>query len=199
MASVGMVGLGLMGLGIATNIQKHGHSMILYEHPGNQSLDSLVDRGARTTDSLVDLASDSDIIILCVTGTPEVEDVLFRENGILAGIGPGKIVVDCSTAIPSSTEKIAKVVEAAGASFLDAPMTRTPKEAAEGRLNLTVGGNRDVFETVKPLLQCYAENIVFAGPAGGGHRLKLIHNYVSLGFSVVLAEAAACAERTQGG
>jgi len=91
--------------------------------------------------------------------------------------------------------RIARDVEAAGGLFLDAPMTRTPKEAAEGRLNLIVGGERAVFERCKPLLQSYAENIVFAGPVGSGHRMKLIHNFVSLGFSVVLAEAAACARR----
>ncbi len=74
-------------------------------------------------------------------------------------------------------------------------MTRTPKEAAEGRLNLIVGGDRDLFEEAAPLLACFAVNIAYAGPAGSGHRLKLLHNFVSLGFSAVLAEAAACAAR----
>ncbi|CAB3786107.1 2-hydroxy-3-oxopropionate reductase [Pararobbsia alpina] len=195
MKKVGMVGIGLMGHGIASNIVKHGHSMILFEHPGNQPLDGLREAGATTTPSLKELAAAADIIILCVTGTPEVEDVLFRKEGLLEGVKPGTIIIDCSTAIPSSTQRIAVEVEKIGVRFIDAPMTRTPKEAAEGRLNLTVGGDREVFETVKPLLQCYAENIVFAGPVGSGHQLKLIHNFVSLGFSAVLAEAAACAER----
>ncbi|MBN3858582.1 NAD(P)-dependent oxidoreductase [Paraburkholderia sp. Ac-20340] len=192
---VGMVGIGLMGHGIASNIVKHGHSMVLFEHPGNQSLDVLKRAGAQSTDSLKELAQLSDVIILCVTGTPEVEDVLFRDDGLLDGVKPGTVIVDCSTAIPSSTERVAVEVTKRGASFLDAPMTRTPKEAAEGRLNLTVGGDKELFESVKPLLQCYAENIVYAGPVGSGHRLKLLHNFVSLGFSAVLAEAAACASR----
>jgi 3-hydroxyisobutyrate dehydrogenase len=196
MKKIGMVGIGLMGHGIASNIVKHGYPMLLLEHPGNQPLDGLIAAGASTTPSAAALAAAVDIVILCVTGTPEVEDVLYRKDGVLEGIRPGTIVIDCSTAIPSSTVKIAAAVEQAGGRFLDAPMTRTPKEAAEGRLNLIVGGDRALFETCKPLLECYAENIVFAGPVGSGHKLKLLHNFVSLGFSAVLAEAAACSERS---
>jgi 3-hydroxyisobutyrate dehydrogenase-like beta-hydroxyacid dehydrogenase len=196
MKKIGMVGIGMMGHGIASNVIKHGYPMVLLQHPGNQPLDRLIAAGAKTEQSASALAAAVDIVILCVTGTPEVEDVLFRPGGVLEGLKPGSIVIDCSTAIPSSTVRIAQAVEKAGGRFLDAPMTRTPKEAAEGRLNLIVGGDAALFEECKPLLQCYAENIVFAGPVGSGHRLKLLHNFVSLGFSAVLAEAAACAERS---
>ncbi|MEN3364484.1 MAG: hypothetical protein V7606_1758 [Burkholderiales bacterium] len=193
MKTIGMIGIGLMGHGIASNIVKHGYPMVLLEHPGNQPLDGLIAAGATTAKTPASLAATVDIVILCVTGTPEVEDVLFRKEGLLEGIKPGTIVIDCSTAIPSSTVRIAAAVEEAGGRFLDSPMTRTPKEAAEGRLNLIVGGERELFDICKPLLECYAENIVHAGPVGTGHKLKLLHNFVSLGFSAVLAEAAACA------
>jgi 3-hydroxyisobutyrate dehydrogenase len=196
MKKIGMVGIGMMGHGIASNIVKHGYPMVLLEHPGNQPLDGLIAAGATTAKSAAALAAAVDIVILCVTGTPEVESVLFSKGGLLEGLKPGTIVIDCSTAIPSSTVRIAQAVEKAGGRFLDAPMTRTPKEAAEGRLNLIVGGDPALFEECKPLLQCYAENIALAGPVGSGHRLKLLHNFVSLGFSAVLAEAAACAERS---
>ncbi|WP_409314372.1 NAD(P)-dependent oxidoreductase [Pseudomonas putida] len=195
MKKIGMVGIGLMGHGIATNILKNGYSMVLFEHPGNQPLHALIAAGATSTASLSALASQVDAIILCVTGTPEVEDVLFREGGLLAGIKPGTVIVDCSTAIPSSTQRVAVEVEKRRAFFIDAPMTRTPKEAAEGRLNLTVGGRHDIYEKVLPLLQTYTENVVYTGAIGSGHQLKLIHNFVSLGFSAVLAEAAACAKK----
>ncbi len=196
MKTIGMVGIGKMGHGIASNIIKHGYSVVLLEHPGNQPVQGLIAAGATTTDSAAILAGTVDIIILCVTGTPEVEDVLYRKGGLLEGIKPDTIVIDCSTAIPSSTIRIAESVNKAGGLFLDAPMTRTPKEAAEGRLNLIVGGDPALFELCKPLLKCFAENISLAGPVGSGHRLKLLHNFVSLGFSAVLAEAAACAERS---
>ena len=105
----------------------------------------------------------------------------------------GTIVIDCSTAIPSSTVKIAERVAAADGQFLDAAMTRTPKEAAEGRLNLIVGAPDELFRDVLPLLQDFAENITHGGPVGSGHKLKLLHNYVSLGFTAVLAEASSAA------
>lgn len=196
MNTIGMIGIGMMGHGIATNIARHGHPLVLLDHPGNQPVDSLLAAGATTAATPAELARAVDIVILCVTGTPEVEDVLFRPDGVLAGLRQGAVVIDCSTAIPSSTERIAAAVAKAGGCFLDAPMTRTPKEAAQGRLNLIVGGDRALFEQCRPLLSCFAENIVHAGPAGSGHRLKLLHNFVSLGFSAVLAEAAACAERS---
>lgn len=193
--TVGMIGIGMMGHGIATNVARHGYPLVLLEHPGNQPLDALVKAGATKASTIRDLANSADIVILCVTGTPEVEDVLFRSDGLLSALRPGTIVIDCSTAIPSSTQRIAAAVMKADGKFIDAPMTRTPKEAAEGRLNLIVGGEPALFEECLPLLKSFAENITFAGPVGSGHRLKLLHNYVSLGFSAVLAEAAACAAR----
>jgi len=192
---IGIIGVGMMGHGIASNILRHGWRLALLEHPGNQPVDDLLAAGAATAATPAALAGQSDVLILCVTGTPQVEDVLHRQDGVLAGLKPGAVVIDCSTAIPSSTLKAASAVQAAGGLFLDAPMTRTPKEAAEGRLNLIVGGDAGLFQRCLPLLQCYAENIVHAGPVGAGHRLKLLHNFVSLGFSAVLAEAAACAAR----
>ncbi len=195
MKKIGMIGIGLMGHGIASNIVKHGFPLTVLEHPGNQPLDGLKAAGVGTRTNAKNLAADSDIIILCVTGTPQVEAVLFGKDGVLEGLPPQAIVIDCSTAIPSSTERIAKSVAQAGGRFLDAPMTRTPKEAAEGRLNLLVGGDLALFEECRPLLACFAENISHAGPVGAGHRMKLLHNYVSLGFVALLSEAAACAQR----
>jgi len=191
--NIGMIGIGLMGHGIATNLQKHGHSLALLEHPGNQPLQDLVAGGAKTCPSAKEVASRSQIVILCVTGTPQVEAVLLGSGGVLEGLQRDAIVIDCSTAVPSSTEKVARSVHDAGGRFLDAPMTRTPKEAAEGRLNLLVGGDRAIFEQCLPVLRCFAENITHVGAVGAGHRMKLLHNYVSLGTAALISEAAACA------
>jgi 3-hydroxyisobutyrate dehydrogenase-like beta-hydroxyacid dehydrogenase len=196
MKKTGMIGIGMMGHGIATNLRKHGHDLTVLVHPGNQPLDALIAAGVRTCPSARELASQSDVVILCVTGSPQVEAVLIGEDGVLQGMKPGTVIIDCSTAIPTSTQKLADRVIAQGGQFLDAPMTRTPKEAAEGRLNLLVGGDAKVFDACRPLLSCFAENIVHAGPIGAGHRMKLLHNYVSLGMVTLLAEAAACAQRS---
>ncbi|MDM0014904.1 NAD(P)-dependent oxidoreductase [Variovorax sp. J22P168] len=194
--NIGMVGIGLMGHGIAQNVAKHGYPLTVLEHAGNQPLDQLKAAGVKTAVSAKALAAASDVIILCVTGTPQVEAVLMGEGGVLEGIRPGTVVIDCSTAVPSSTERVAKAVAEAGGRFLDTPMTRTPKEAAEGRLNLLVGGDEALFAECRPILACFAENITHAGPVGAGHRMKLLHNYVSLGFVALLSEAAACAQRS---
>ena len=197
--NIGMVGIGLMGHGIASNLVRHGHSLAVLEHPGNQPLDALKAAGVQTFTSAAALAARSDIVILVLTGSPQVEAVLTGHDGqpgVLQGLRPGSVVIDCSTAIPASTARMAAAVQAAGCRFLDTPMTRTPKEAAEGRLNLLVGGEAEVLEVCRPVLQCFAENITHVGPVGAGHGMKLLHNYVSLGMATLLAEAAACATRS---
>ncbi|WP_307654363.1 NAD(P)-dependent oxidoreductase [Variovorax paradoxus] len=188
-----MIGIGMMGHGIASNIARHGYPLAVLEHPGNQPLDALKAAGARSFARAADLAAQSDIVILVLTGSPQVEAVLTGEGGVLQGLRPGSIVIDCSTAIPASTLRMAQAVQAAGSRFLDTPMTRTPKEAAEGRLNLLVGGDAALLEECRPLLSCFAENILHAGPVGAGHGMKLLHNFVSLGTVALIAEAAACA------
>jgi 3-hydroxyisobutyrate dehydrogenase-like beta-hydroxyacid dehydrogenase len=194
--NIGMVGIGLMGHGIASNLVKHGHALGVLEHAGNQPLDGLLAAGAQAFTSAAALAARSDIVILVLTGSPQVEAVLTGEGGVLQGLKPGSVVIDCSTAIPSSTQRMAAAVQAVGSRFLDCPMTRTPKEAAEGRLNLLVGGDADLLAQCRPVLQCFAENISHVGPVGAGHGMKLLHNYVSLGMATLLAEAAACAGKS---
>jgi 3-hydroxyisobutyrate dehydrogenase-like beta-hydroxyacid dehydrogenase len=195
---IAMAGIGLMGHGIASNLLRHSYPLCVLEHAGNQPLDALLAAGATTATSPAALAAAADVVILCVTGSPQVEAVLQGEDGasgLLAQLRPGTVVIDCSTAIPASTERMAQAVIAAGGRFLDAPMTRTPKEAAEGRLNLLVGGDAALFAECRPILASFAENITHAGPVGAGHRMKLLHNYVSLGSVALLAEAAACSAR----
>lgn len=193
MQKIGMIGIGLMGHGIASNIQKAGYPLTVLDHPGNQPLDELLADGVQTCATPTELASRTDIIILCVTGSPQVEQAMLGDDGVLKGLKAGSIVVDCSTAIPESTRRIAAQVVQKGGSFLDAAMTRTPKEAAEGRLNLLVGGDVDVFERVRPLLSCFAEVITHTGTVGSGHQMKLLHNFVSLGTIALISEAATCA------
>ncbi|MGF6348257.1 NAD(P)-dependent oxidoreductase [Variovorax sp. W2I14] len=192
---VGLVGVGLMGSGIAQNIVKHGHKLTILDHPGNQPVGALLAAGATAVSDVTALAAEVDVLILCVTGTPQVEAVMLGDKGALASLRPGTVVIDCSTAVPDSTTKVAQAVQAKGGKFLDAPMTRTAKEAAEGRLNLLVGGDAEVLASCLPLLRCFAENITHVGGIGAGHAMKLLHNFVSLGTVALLCEAAACAER----
>ncbi len=193
---IGMVGLGLMGLGIATNIVKKGFALTAMEHPGNQPLGELIAAGAQTAASAQAVAQASDIVILCVNGSAQVEAILAGDTGLLVGLRAGMTVIDCSTSLPASTQQVAATLAQRGVRFLDAAMTRTPNEAMQGRLNLLVGGEAALLEEVRPLLSTFAENIVHAGAVGAGHSMKLLHNFVSLGSVTLLAEAAACARRS---
>ncbi len=190
---IGLVGVGLMGHGIAFNLASKGHALTVLEHPGNQPLQELQALGVAAVADVQALARQVEVLILCVTGSPQVEAVLLGPQGALASLQPGTVVVDCSTALPSSTQRVAAAVQQAGGKFLDAPMTRTPREAREGRLNLLVGGDPAVLAQCRGVLECFAENITHTGPVGTGHRMKLLHNYVSLGSVALIAEAAACA------
>ncbi|MBK0328624.1 NAD(P)-dependent oxidoreductase [Rhodobacteraceae bacterium F11138] len=189
---VGIIGVGLMGHGIARNVlSRGGHALTFLDHPGNQPVDELIGLGARAVNAPAEIAAVSDVVILCVTGSPQVEAVVSGENGLVSALRPGAVIVDCSTALPDSTLRMGEIVSAAGGAYLDAPMTRTAKHAHEGTLNLLVGGEADVLEQVRPVLVSFTEAVDHVGPLGHGHRLKLLHNYVSIGFMTLLAEAAA--------
>jgi len=192
--SIGMIGIGLMGHGIAWNIANSGYNLTILDHPGNQPVDDLLVMGAHVVPSLAAVTQAADIVLLCVTGSPQVEAILTGADGVVANLRPGMIVVDCSTALPDSTARMAALVQAAGAQFLDAAMTRLPQHARAGTLNLLIGGDAALLETVRPLLETFSENITHIGGAGAGHRMKLLHNYVSLGFMTLLAEVSAHAQ-----
>lgn len=183
----------MMGHGIGRNIAAKGWELHFLDQAGNQPTDDLLDAGATPHDTAGELAQICDIVLICVTGSPQVEDVLIGSGGVLAALQPGAVVVDCSTAIPSSTRALAASVREKGCDFVDAAMTRTQKEAEEGRLNLLVGGEEATIARIRPLLECFAENIFVAGGIGSGHQLKLIHNIISLGTVTLISEVAACA------
>ena len=135
MARIGMVGIGMMGHGIASNLVRKGHTLALLDHPGNQPVDDLKAAGAVSHIRSADLAAQSEVVILVLTGAPQVEAVLLGEEGALAALQPGTVVIDCSTAIPSSTESVARAVAAATGSLPERPTDRHPAVRA--------GGDRD--------------------------------------------------------
>ncbi|NIR28540.1 MAG: NAD(P)-dependent oxidoreductase [Gammaproteobacteria bacterium] len=186
-----------MGHGIARNLLQHGFPLSFLAHPGNRPVDDLLALGAGSAPTAAGVTRAADVVFLCVTGSPQVEDVMFKEDGVLQALRRGQLVVDCSTAQPASTQRVARAVTGKGARFLDAPLTRTPKEAEAGRLNVMVGGDPGDIEAVRPLLDAFAENVYHAGPVGGGHKMKLLHNFISLGNAALLAEAVSCARKAQ--
>jgi 3-hydroxyisobutyrate dehydrogenase-like beta-hydroxyacid dehydrogenase len=185
---IGLIGVGLMGHGIGINILRGGYPLSVLVHRNRGPAEDLIGHGAREFKSARDIAEASDVVIMCVTGSPQVEDIVYRPDGLLAGIRDGLIVADCSTAEPDSTVKIAAAVAAKGGRFVDTPMTRTPREAEAGKLGLMTGGDRGVLADIHPILSCFADTIIHAGDVGSAHRLKLINNFLSLGTAAVVAE-----------
>lgn len=192
----GLIGAGRMGHGVARNILKEGYPLAFLAHPGNSPTEDLVAAGAVEVPDIGELVKRSDVVLICVTGSPQVEDVILADGGVAAHVRPGQIVADLSTIEPGTTARVHEALKRAGAEYLDIPMTRTPKEAEAGKLNLLAGGDTALLDTLRPLLNAFAENIYHAGPVGAGHALKLLHNFVSLGNCALLAEAVVCAGRT---
>ncbi|MEW9806652.1 NAD(P)-dependent oxidoreductase [Mesorhizobium sp. ZMM04-5] len=185
---VGFVGVGLMGHGMASNILRKGHPLTVMGHRNREPVENLKSLGAREATSLHDLAATSDIVVLCVTGSPQVEAILTGPGG-LASAGRELVVVDCSTSDPSSTIRLAAVLAAEGITLVDAPLSRTPKDAEAGTLDVMAGGDDAAFERVRPVLEKFAGRIVRTGRVGSGHTMKLLNNFVSLGYAALYSEA----------
>lgn len=185
---VGFVGVGLMGHGMAKNIVEKGHPLTVLAHRNREPVEDLKGRGASEAANLRELAAASDVVVLCVTGSPQVEAILTGAGG-LASAGEKLIVVDCSTSDPSSTVKLAAALEPQGIRLVDAPLSRTPKDAEAGTLDVMAGGDDDAIERVKPVLEKFASRILRTGPVGSGHAMKLLNNFVSLGYAALYSEA----------
>jgi 3-hydroxyisobutyrate dehydrogenase-like beta-hydroxyacid dehydrogenase len=192
MKSIGFIGLGLMGHGMAKNLLKKGHALAFLVHRNRANLGDLLDLGGKEVKTARQLAEVSDCIILCVTGTPQVEANVY--GGLLEGARKGQIVVDCSTSMPESTDRIRADFEKKGVRFVDAPLARTPQHAEEGKLNCMVGADDKTFAEVKPVLEKFCENIFHVGGPGTGHKIKLVYNFVAMAHAAVTCESlAACA------
>ncbi|HET8791044.1 MAG TPA: NAD(P)-dependent oxidoreductase [Modicisalibacter sp.] len=193
--SVGFIGLGLMGQGMAESLLKENFSLTIMAHRNRAPIEALRSLGAHEVSTPAEVASRSDVVVICVSTSEQVEQIICGNDGILAGANEGLVIVDCSTALPYSTQRIAATVERAGCRMIDAPLARTPKEAREGRLNVMLGGDEETIARARPVIEAFAENIFHVGTLGSAHKLKLINNFLSLGAAALVAEAATMAEK----
>jgi 3-hydroxyisobutyrate dehydrogenase-like beta-hydroxyacid dehydrogenase len=194
MQRIGFIGLGLMGHGMAKNLLKKGHALSFLVHRNRSNLGDLLDLKAKEASSPKELIANSDVVILCVTGTPQVEANVYGANGLLEGCRKGQIVVDTSTAEPASTDRIRADFAGKGVRFVDAPLARTPQHAEDGKLNCMVGADPQTLAEVKPVLEKFCENIFHVGGPGSGHKVKLVYNFVAMAHAAICCESlAACA------
>ena len=191
---IGFIGVGLMGHGMARNLLDKGFPLTVMAHRNRAPLADLLAGGAAEAATPAAVAALSDVVVLCVTGSPEVEEVVLGPGGIIEGARPGLIVIDTTTADPTSTRRIAAELEKHGIAMADAPLTRNPAAAEAGRLNSLVGASDDTFAAVEPVVAAYSENIAHFGPVGSGHTAKLVNNFITTGYAALIAEGmAVCA------
>jgi 3-hydroxyisobutyrate dehydrogenase-like beta-hydroxyacid dehydrogenase len=194
--TIGFIGLGMMGHGMAINLLRKGYGLRFMAHRNRDNLADLLAAGAVEVQSRAELARGATAVIVCVTGSPQVEQIVFGKGGLLDAAEAGLIVIDCSTAEPASTTRIREAFAQRGAVYIDAPLARTPKEAEEGRLNTMVGAHAEDFEKVRPIMAAFCENVIHVGPPGHGHVLKLINNMLAMTTAAAIAEAMATAAKS---
>ena len=177
MAKIGFIGTGIMGSPMASNLQKAGHSLFLSTHRGAAPSD-LLSAGAIALASPKEVAQEAEFIIIMVPDTPQVDEVLFSENGIAAGLSPNKVVIDMSSISPTATKAFAEKINAKGAQYLDAPVSGGEVGAKAGTLSIMVGGDEKTFERALPLLQNMGKNITLVGGNGDGQTAKVANQII---------------------
>lgn len=189
---VGFVGLGFMGHGMAHNILAKGYPLAVVAHRRREAVDDLLAKGAAEAASPAALAEASDVVVLCLTGSPQVEEVV---QAMLFGLRAGSVIVDCSTSDPVSTERLGALLHQRKVGLVDAPLGRTPKDAWAGTLDVMAGAVDRDFARVEPILRCFAARVLRIGGPGSGHRMKLLNNFLSLGYGALYAEALALSRK----
>ncbi len=179
-----------MGHGMAKNLLAKGFQVSLTAHTKREPLQDLLAAGAKLAAHHADLAA-CDAVIICVTGTPQVEAALEGPQGLLSRARAGLVIVDASTSEPDSTRRLAARCQAVGMTLVDAPLARTPVEAEAGKLNTMVGASPEVFAQLEPMLQAYCENIFHVGETGSAHVIKLLNNFLAQAIATSAAEAFA--------
>jgi 3-hydroxyisobutyrate dehydrogenase-like beta-hydroxyacid dehydrogenase len=197
MQRIGVIGAtGLMGHGIARNIQKAGYDLSYTVRRTEERVADLKEAGATRAADAAELGRTCDAVIICVTAAEDVEQVVSGERGLLTDPKEGLVIVDCSTSEPTMTLHLAELAGAAGVTFLDAPLTRGPAQAEEGTLNVILGGEPDDVARIRPVIEAFSGRIIETGPVGTAHALKLLNNFTIQASTTALAEAFAVAAKS---
>jgi 3-hydroxyisobutyrate dehydrogenase-like beta-hydroxyacid dehydrogenase len=192
--TIGFIGLGLMGGNMVENLQNKGYQLTVMDL-SPEAVAKCTERGAKSVTSGKELAESSDIVMLCLTTSAVVEKLVYADDGILAGMKEGSVLVDFGTSIPASTRKIGADLAAKGVGMIDAPLGRTPAHAKDGLLNIMAAGDIDTFNKVKPVLEEQGENVFHLGALGAGHTTKLVNNFMGMTTVCAMSQAFAVADR----
>lgn len=185
---IGFIGLGIMGKPMAGNIRKAGFPVVVYDllPAAVAELEAL---GASAAESPRALAEQVEIVVLCLPDSPDVETAVAGEDGVLAGIAPGKLIVDMSSISPVTARALAAQAAAQGVDMLDAPVSGGPMGAIQGTLSIMVGGNAEAFDRAMPVLQAMGKTILHMGEAGAGQVTKACNQAIIAVSIQAVAEA----------
>jgi 3-hydroxyisobutyrate dehydrogenase-like beta-hydroxyacid dehydrogenase len=193
---IGFIGVGLMGHGMAKSLLEKGFSLTIMGNRNRTPVDSLVTKGAKEVKTPAEVAEASDIVFLCVTDSNVVEQVIRGPNGLWSGAKKGLIIVDCSTANPVSTKELAVELATSGITLCDAPLNGTPTQAELGQLSAMIGADVATMARIRPSVEAWASRVVHLGPVGTGHQMKLLNNFVAMGYASIYSEALALARKS---
>lgn len=191
---IGFIGLGLMGGAMVERLQARGYELTVMANRSRGNVDAAVSRGATEVGTAREVAQASDIVMLCMGTSDQVEGRMCGDAGVIAGLRKDAVVIDFGTSLPDSTRTLGAKVAAAGGAMLDAPLGRTPAHAVDGLLNIMAAGDRAVFDRVKPVLEDLGENVFHLGDLGAGHTIKLINNFFGMTLANAMSEAFAMAD-----
>lgn len=177
MTDIGFLGLGIMGAPMAGHLLDGGHTVATAVHKSQPSRE-LNDKGLKVMGSAKEVAEASEVIILMVPDTPQVEHVLFGENGVAEGLSKGKIVIDMSSIAPIPTKEFAKRINDLGCDYLDAPVSGGEVGAKNAALTIMVGGEQKVFDKIKPIFELMGQNITLVGGNGDGQTCKVANQII---------------------
>ncbi|WP_295311824.1 NAD(P)-dependent oxidoreductase [Roseobacter sp.] len=192
--TIGFIGLGLMGGAMVGRLQDKGYEVTVLGNRDRTYVDQAVDRGATEASNAKAVAEASEIVMLCMGTSEQVESRMLGEEGVIAGMKPGTVVIDFGTSLPGSTRMLAEKVAAAGGQYLDGPLGRTPSHAKDGQLNIMGAGDKAAFDSITPVLNDLGENVFHLGASGAGHTIKLINNFFAMTTANAMSEAFAMAD-----
>src|SRR5699024_7882728 len=191
---VGFIGLGIMGKPMAHNVLKHGHDLIVASRNPDTNKE-MANSGAHVVDSIGTVASECNVMILMLPNSPEVEDVILGEKGLIHHLKPGSTIVDMSSIAPNVSKKMYNALKEYGVSYLDAPVSGGEPKAIDGTISVMVGGDQDVYDTYLPLLQTMAGDVTRVGEAGAGNATKLVNQIIVALNIAAVSEGLVMAEK----
>jgi 2-hydroxy-3-oxopropionate reductase len=192
---IGFIGLGLMGQPMTRNLLKAGYSVTVFNR-SRSAMETLASEGATISNSPIELAQQVDVVISCVSDSPDVEEIVLGQSGIVHGVRSNMLYIDMSTIAASVSRKIYDMLKAKGVSALDAPVSGGDIGAQQGTLSIMVGGDAAAFDRALPILQVLGKNIVHIGDAGAGQITKACNQIVVAMTVQAVAEALTLAKKS---